>query len=279
MLELSNHLRDNLPADGAFDAIMRMDGQPFRHHKHRRTIKVTIGGREYFIKTHGRTAWPEILKNALRGRWPVLTALPEWRAIERLAALGIATTPAAGVGARGVFPNQESFLATEALQGMVHLDELQDRIALLDRPRRIALRRALVIQAARLARIIHANGLNHRDFYLCHFMVRDRDWSSWRPGDELTLHLIDLHRMQIRHRTPARWAIKDISGLLFSSLDAGLTFTDWLRFLEEYWGRPWRDRWRPSRWWRRMVMWRAVTLYRSEHQRPPRLPARLASSA
>ena len=280
MLQLSDHLRNNLPAASAFDSVLRLTGQEFRHHKHRRTILTTIGGRDYFVKTHGPTAWGEILKNALRGRWPVLTSRTEWDAIRALTALGVPTTPAAGYGVRGTWPHRlESFLVTEALEGMIHLDELPTRLAELSNAIRVPLTRQLIAAIASIARTLHANGLNHRDFYLCHFMIRDRDWSQWLPGDDLRLHVIDLHRMQIRKRTPTRWAIKDISGLLFSSLDAGLTFTDWLRFLKIYWGADWRSQWNARRWWRKLVMWRAVTLYRSEHGRSPRLPAGHSNSA
>jgi len=96
----------------------------------------------------------------------------------------------------------------------------------------------------------------------------------------LTLHLIDLHRMQIRSSpTPRRWIIKDISGLLFSALDVGLTGRDYLRFLSAYWDQPLRDRWSGTHLWRRQVIRRAVSLYRSEHGRSPQLPAALSNSA
>lgn len=282
-LQLSDHLQAHLPRGGEFEAIMRMHGQVFRDHKNRRTVRAEIGGRGYFIKTHRPTTWREILKNALRGRWPVLTAKPEWEAIARLEKLGIQTIHAAGFGVRGRFPNRlESFIITDELQGMIHLSELPMRLEGLPFRELSALKRQMINQIARIARQLHRNGLNHRDFYLGHFMIHDRDWSQGPPVDELTLHLIDLHRMQIRGSpTPRRWVIKDISGLMFSALDAGLTSRDYLRFLAAYWGgdEPWRQRWRATRWWRRRVIRRAVSLYRSEHGRSPRFPAALSSFA
>lgn len=280
MLELSDHLKASLPREGTFDAILRLDGEVFRHHKHRRTFRTSIGDRPYFIKIHGPTAWREILKNALRFRWPVLTARTEWEAIRRLDQLGVPTTRAAGVGVRGRFPDRlESFIITEALQNMIHLSDLPPRLAELPAPQRLALRRRLIDQLGRIARALHTNGLNHRDFYLCHFMLEDRKWDQWKLGDDLRLHVIDLHRVQIRQRTPQRWAIKDISGLLFSALDASLTDRDCVRFLRAYWGDSWRERWKRSRWWRWRVVRRAVNLYRAEHGKQPRLPAGLASFA
>jgi heptose I phosphotransferase len=282
---LSEHLKAHLPADPAkaFDAIMQLQGEVFREHKNRSTFRAIIGGRAYFVKIHGQTAWGEIMKNALRGRWPVLTAAPEWHAIGRLEKLGVPTVNGVGYGCRGRFPHRrQSFIITEALEGMIHLDELPQA---LDRLRvgaseRAAMYRRIVNELARISRLLHSNGLNHRDYYLNHFMIRDRDWSQWRVGDDLILHVIDLHRMQIRARgTPRRWMIKDISGLLFSAFDAGPTRHDCLRFLRRYWGDGWRERWRNSGLWRRQVLSRAVSLYRSERGRSPRLPAGLASSS
>jgi heptose I phosphotransferase len=280
MLELSEHLKQHLPAGREFDAIMAMRGEVFREHKNRRTMRVDIGGRQYFLKIHGPTSWREILKNALRGRWPVLTARTEWKAIKRLEHLQVSTTPAAGMGVRGRWPGAlESFLLTDALPNMTHLSDVPPRLTGLRHRSRAMLNRTMIEHVAHIARKLHLHGLNHRDFYLCHFMVQDREWIHWRPQDALIVHLIDLHRLQIRRNTPARWIIKDISGLLFSALDAGLTSRDYLRFLQAYWRAPWRERWARSGRWRRIVVRRAVSLYRSEHGRSPRLPAFLASSA
>src|SRR5436190_6233448 len=114
MLELSDHLKHRLPQGHEFDAVLSMRGEVFREHKNRRTMRVSIGGRDYFLKIHGPTAWSEIVKNAARGRWPVLTAETEWLAIKRLEDLGIPTTPAAGIGIRGRWPDAlESFLITD----------------------------------------------------------------------------------------------------------------------------------------------------------------------
>jgi heptose I phosphotransferase len=263
---------------------MRMPGEVAREHKNRRTICTEINGREYFIKTHGRTSWREILKNATRGRWPVLTSEPELNAIKRFEELGIPTTHAVGFGWRGRFPDRlESFLITESLnnpsRAMMHLSDVPAQLQSLASPQRTPIIRAMILEVARLVRVMHMHGLNHRDLYLCHFMLRQRDWSTWHARDGLDLHIIDLHRVQIRSRTPRRWVIKDLSGLLFSALDAGLTQRDLIRFLHEYWRAPWRERLLETRRWRRTIVRRAVSLYQAEHGKPPPQPAGRASFA
>jgi len=280
MLWVSEDLRPHLPAGTEFEFVFGLQGEVFRQQKNRRMLRVNLGGRTCFVKTHGPAAWKEIVKNASRGRWPVLTAEPEWRAIERISQLGIPTVKALAFGVRGRFPTElESFVITEELAGFVHLNDLPPRLAALPLQQRSRLQRALIADIARIARLLHSSGLNHRDFYLNHFMLPERDFARWRPGEDLRVHLIDLHRVQMREQTPRKWIIKDISGLLFSSFDAGLTTRDWLRFLSEYWQRPWRETWRAGRLWRWHVMRRAVSLYQSERGTLPPLPAALASSA
>jgi heptose I phosphotransferase len=113
--------------------------------------------------------------------------------------------------------------------------------------------------------------LNHRDFYLCHFLTRDRDWSKWTPVDAVELTLIDLHRVQRRDAVPARWLVKDLGGLLFSALDAGITGRDLLRFVAAYRREPWRVVLeREGGFWKK-VQANALQLYRSVHRREPPL--------
>ena len=81
---------------------------------------------------------------------------------------------------------------------------------------------------------MHANGINHRDFYICHFLL-DVSADVYRQSPQaLRLSLIDLHRVQLRKRTPSRWVVKDIGGLYFSSMRIGLTRRDLYRFMKVY---------------------------------------------
>ena len=107
---------------------------------------------------------------------------------------------------------------------------------------------------------MHTHGLNHRDCYFCHFHL-DRSGVSGNPqsairnpkSTELRLYVIDLHRAQIRRRTPRRWLIKDLAGLYFSALGIGLTRTDRLRFIRAYEQKPLREVLRDRRrFWRRV---------------------------
>jgi heptose I phosphotransferase len=85
---------------------------------------------------------------------------------------------------------------------------------------------------------MHRGGVNHRDFYICHFLLQ---LDPPPTADALKLSIIDLHRAQVRERTPLRWRDKDLASLHFSALDIGLTRRDRLRFLRTYFGQPLRE--------------------------------------
>jgi len=271
-MELAPEILEALPQGSAFDHLLGVTGTVHRNVHNRRTVEFELSGRKYFIKAQRGCGWPEILKNLLYGRLPVVSARTEWTAIQETRAAGIRTLSVVGKGLRGTNPARlESFVITEALSGMISLETLAANWQRVPPAVRVPLKRALIREVAAIARKLHGVGLNHRDFYLCHFLVRDRDWSLWTAGDPLELVLIDLHRVQQRPRVPNRWLVKDLGGLLFSTLDAGVTRRDLLRFIAEYREKPWRealvadlDLW--------AQVWRnAVALYRSFHHREPPL--------
>ena len=94
-------------------------------------------------------------------------------------------------------------------------------------------KRALIRRVAEMTAALHANGLNHRDLYICHFLLQ-RTWTG--PDQPLHLYLIDLHRVQMRRRVPRRWQVKDLAALYFSALHIGLTRHDLFRFMRSYAG-------------------------------------------
>jgi hypothetical protein len=124
------------------------------------------------------------------------------------------------------------------------------------------LKRRLISEVATIAKQMHGNGVNHRDFYLCHLRFKTDGTAYPSP-----IHVMDLHRAQLRVRTPRRWAIKDIAGLYFSAMDAGLSRSDRLRFIKTYRARSLRDTLADEQSFWREVEQRAIDLYRSA---PPR---------
>lgn len=209
-----------------FDQIMATRGEVFRELEGRRTQRVIWNGNGYFIKQHFGIGWREIFKNLLQLRLPVISAKNEWLAIQRLQIAGVPTMQIMGYGARGINPAHiQSFLITQELTHIKSLEDLCRDWPTTPPP--AAMKYALIKEVARITRIMHDNGINHRDCYICHFLL-----DTTAPS--LRLYLIDLHRAQIRRHVPLRWRIKDLAGLYFSSKDSGLTTRDLLRFMREY---------------------------------------------
>jgi len=275
MMELSPYLDKHLPRENRFDRLLNCPGRIYREVKHRRTLSFCVEGREFFIKVHRGCGWREIFKDLFQFRLPIVSAEPEWKAIELCERVGIPTMKIAGRGLRGANPaRRDSFLITEALQGMVSLEDLTKEWGGLSEIARTSLKRKLVKEVALLARRFHSAGMNHRDFYICHFLVSNRDWNTWSPAEALTLHLIDLHRVQIRRSVPRRWLKKDLAALLFSAMDCNLSQRDLLRFLIHYKAGEARNSLQTERGFWQQVLQDARNLYKGFHGKEPQEMAR-----
>ena len=104
----------------------------------------------------------------------------------------------------------------------------------------------LLSKLANISRELHQNGICHRDYYLCHFLLPkntqlNKTTGKGKAGKDFDLYLIDLHRALIKNTLGMRWVIKDISGLLYSALEIGLTQRDLYRFIKIYSGQNLRD--------------------------------------
>jgi len=231
-LELREDLQNYFAGKDAFEEIMRLSGETIRKQDSRHTFRISLMGKIFFIKQHRGVGWKEILKNILQLRLPILGASNEWCAIQRLHELGIDTMTVAAYGQRGKNPaKRESFVITEALENTTTLAVLVEEWA--KNPPPVRLKYALIYKVAKITRVLHENGINHRDLYICHFRL-----PLWvlekQLFDDPPLFLMDLHRAQIRPKTPIRWIIKDLAALYFSSADIGLTQRDFFRFIKTY---------------------------------------------
>ncbi len=239
MLRLPDHWRRGWHGRGPFEAIMDLDGEIFKSRQGRTTLRFSRDGRAYFAKLHRGVGWGVLLRYIGQLRWPVTDAGNEWRALGELEAIGVPTMRRVAFGRRGWNPaRRRSFLITEALEDTVSLEDLCKSWRIF--PPSPVFKRALITEVARIARRLHAAGLNHRDFYLCHLLLECGVDGQIADEEAPRLYLIDLHRVRRRRPLPQRWRVKDIAGLYFSSFQAGLTRTDRLRFIRAYTGQPLR---------------------------------------
>ena len=217
--------KDREPFRSAFE----LTGESYRLVKSRHTFRVEMEGKGYFVKLHRGIGWREYFKNLLQLKAPVTDAGQEYRALLHLKEHGVdSMTPAAyGCCGRIAF-ERTSFLITEELADCISLEDFCREWAV--RPPPFAVKRALIGKLGIMTGKMHRSGLNHRDCYICHFLLRKGTENSADPE----LHVIDLHRAQIRKKVPWHYWVKDVAGLWFSSLDAGLTRHDLLYFLRAY---------------------------------------------
>lgn len=250
-----------------FDQLMAMEGATYRKLENRQTLRFELGGNSYFIKQHFGVGWREIFKNLFQLRWPIVSAKNEWKAIQWLVKLHIPSMQLVAYGKRGWNPaTVRSFMVTEALLDVVTLEDLGQQWQ-AHKPS-FQFKQALIREVAEISKRIHQYGMNHRDFYICHFLIKKNKIENLM-GEGLHLILMDLHRAQIRRSVPKRWRIKDIAGLYFSSMDVGLTRRDVFRFLKYYFNRPLRDIIQCEKQFLAQVNDRALKLYFKTFKRLP----------
>ncbi|WP_456377923.1 lipopolysaccharide core heptose(I) kinase RfaP [Thiolapillus sp.] len=239
MIWLSEQFAASLDAPWAgVENAFAIKGEEYRNPPgaNRRTLRFELGGKGYFLKLHWGVGWKEILKNLFSLRLPVTGAANEWKAIQRLQELDVETMRLEAFGEEGWNPaTRRSFVITRELKNTISLEDYCADWA--KQPPAFASKQRLIRRVAEMTRRLHDNGVNHRDLYICHFLLQ-QPWSG--EEEELHLYLIDLHRAQLRGQVPLRWRVKDIGSLYFSAMDMGLTRRDLLRFLRIYHGQPLR---------------------------------------
>lgn len=248
-----------------FAEVFALQGEVFRNVKNRRTFRFEAEGRGFFIKIHRGIGWKEIFKNLLQFKIPVTGAANEFYALEKLHALNVPTMTAAAFAERGSNPAaKESFLITEELVNVISLEELAQKFP-LNGAQRIRLIRALADSAGTM----HRAGINHRDCYICHYLLDKATLDSAQP----VLYVIDLHRAQLRKKVPYRYHVKDVAGLLFSAWSANLTRQEAWRFLRRYSRESLRRELSCNGGFWRDVVRTAAKLYRKENsgKEPPQI--------
>lgn len=229
-----------------YDWLDELEGEAYRDVDSRRTIRFEVDGASYFAKIHESTPRRERIKNWLSLRPPILDATSEVRAIERLKLCGVAVPEIVAWGVRGKAASaRRSFVITRDV-GTQHTLSDACIAGLSPSERRIAIR-----ELALAIRTMHAAGVNHRDCYLVHVLVRHLS------SEGADLVLLDFHRAQVRESVPRRWIAKDLGGLWFSAEVAGLSRTSLFRFVRCYTGMPPADALRTQR-----VLWSEVAARR-----------------
>jgi len=218
-----------------FDKVKNLVGEVARVMPDRQTLRFEMAGQGFYRKWHHGIGWKEVVKNLLNLRLPILGAKNEWAALNKLQALNIPSLAPVAYGRRGKNPAcQQSFIVTRELTNVMQVDHYFEHC----QPS-VNHKRCIIKKVASIARELHAAGINHRDFYLCHFMV-DKQTLLLATGSP-SVYLIDLHRAQCRVSVPLRWQVKDLGALYYSVFNLDFSRRDICCFLKVYFNDSLRD--------------------------------------
>lgn len=198
----------------------RADLQPVKAKlAERQTLKLVLpDGMTVYIKRYPKLRKPGLLS---RSSAPS-PAKREWMA---LTMLGHAKVPT--IRPLALLEQCEGKHAVRAALVTLGLDApqtLEDIARVNPAPTR---KHAITRELARITRLMHDAGVNHRDYYLVHIRVG--------AGDQL--FITDLNRADLRKVVPERWIVKDLAALHFSASARHVSKADRARFLTAYTGR------------------------------------------
>ena len=207
-----------------------------------------------YLKRHNILPRLDGLLARLIPRWPRSPALQEWQHLKWALELGIQVPRGLAVAEfHGPGTKLQSCLVVGELTGMIPLHEAVPLASHRIEPDKFHLwKRGLLREMARIGRLLHDRRYFHKDFYLCHFYIKESD--TWRtpPSWFNQVVLIDLHRLAKHRLFWPMYQIKDLAQLLFSSEVEGVRAQDRIAFWRAYQGL-WAGDGRGQGWYQRIV--------------------------
>ena len=163
----------------------------------------------------------------VKSKGPRNEAIVEYENIKTLEKLHVRVPQTVAVGSGYVNNRAVGFMMVVEVPGIPADDYIKNEFPLQGLSGELLrAKRKFICQLADNSSAFHKLGYNHRDFYLCHTFVIQRD-------EDYIFHLIDLQRVQKRRFMRRRWLVKDLSQMYYSVPD-GMSNTDRLRFYFRY---------------------------------------------
>ena len=213
----ADRYRAALPAD--IEAVGRDDGDRRHAKQGRSTSRHRFDGPDgaisVYLKRHDRLPLAMRLRATLAPGAAATPAAVERSNLDHARSLGIAVPEVVAVGERvGPMGRLGGYLMVAELVGQVELNLAIPRWRrVLSPPHFESTKREILDELATIAARLHLAHTFHKDLYLCHLFV-DPDLGE-PAGARLTL--IDLHRMATHRLTRARWRVKDLAQLVYST--------------------------------------------------------------
>jgi len=224
---------ERIMAEEVTDRLFRKQGRSIA----RWTLRAADGRQlTVYLKRHYRLAWWRGVMATLLAQRAWSPGLQEWEHLQWAAGQGLPAPRAVAAGEFiGPWGGLQSFLAIEELSGMLALHEAiplaQKHLDSLAFSR---WKQALAVEMARMTRALHGQRFFHKDLYVCHFFIHERDTHHLPDSWEGRVAIIDFHRLA-RHRwTAPWWKVKDLAELLYSSEIPGATARDRLAYWHAY---------------------------------------------
>ena len=214
-----------------FDDFLRAEGaEPLRERGYSSNARIRIDGRLFYLKRHRFPRLGVAIRSGLKGRVVRLSGRLEMENFVAFRERGFDTCIPVAAGDRATGNTGESFILTEALEGLESLEDVVPRRYRppLDRDRRAEARR-LIRDLGEHVRRLHVAGLNVRDLYLCHLFVDPEDLLAG-------FTLIDLHCCRIGRKVGRPGVVRDLAALHHSAPEGIVSRTDRLRFLRAWSG-------------------------------------------
>ena len=215
------------------DFMSTMQGEILGERSDRVRMRITLqspdGKDVFYLKRHHRPGFFGRLARGLRISSKVSPGRQELENIIQLKRAGLATMTVAAMGEGE--SGSGSFIMVEELAGYEPLDDfLKGFLAKSNQKGQVQKKRKLIRAVGSYIRNLHRAGMVHQDLYLCHLFVRPED-----PAGSLSI--IDLQRIRHLRRVRGRPRLKDLAALNYSAEQVGVSRTDRLRFIQEYFQR------------------------------------------
>lgn len=202
-----------------FDSIWRYNsGEPIKQIKDRSLIRFKIEAygkkKYYYLKKHNLefVGFRKLISYFVPG-YPLSQGKIEFKNICDFKKYGLATVIPVAAGEKFIgFFKTESFLITEDVSPFISLEYLlKERHSFFMGQEGKTRKKKLLKEIALLAKKMHENGFNHRDFNATHILLNYDN-----PSDIPKLALFDLQRVDKKGFLKYWWAIKSMAGVNYT---------------------------------------------------------------
>ena len=195
----------------SFSTLFNVEGKIIRSGANRETLEFFFKNKRYFIKRFSNGSFLQNFLNNLGFVKDISDARNEYNAYHFLKEIGVETPNLVCYGNEKKLFCNRSFVISEKIENFVQLDFFFSKAKYLKYQKNY--QDQIYKKIVHIINKLHQNGIVHHDLYLCHFLL---DLDSLKNKKNITIYLIDFHRLQKNKRISSRRQIKELGDLFFS---------------------------------------------------------------